>query len=394
MVKNKGVALQEATPIPKFHDDERNVDVWLSPVTNAQVDLLVPAYGNLHLTIACCNSIYNYTKTPFHLIVLNGVKVDDMGMTEMYVRRLQQQKRNITLIQYPFGWPSGNYFFNTGLKYCKTEYLATIMNSVTVEPDWELAALDMMKKESDVGIIGFKCLFPDGRIESAGIAFNGHIPIDIGRDEPGYRMNNIMEVPAVQWAFAMHRKKALVGNLDEKIWNPHVGWDDIDNTLTVKSKGWKVFYCGVGVGIHTPRASRGSNSDDAALLNKQNAELFWKRWGLKNKALEATAMDVSMVLKHETKDVLTRQIQKISVLQNLLKEAQDEIQILANAAMKELGVEPNDYLLEMKPTANIWQLKVNAQAVKPEGGFKEIEAKPAGDTQASADILEKTVATV
>jgi len=285
-------------------------------------------------------------------------------------------------------------FFNVGLKYARTEYAVTIMNSVTVEPNWETTALDLMRRDPKIGTIGFKCLLPNGLIESAGIAFAGHIPTDIGRDQPGYRCNEVREAEAVQWAFALHRKAALVGNLDEDVFIGHVGWDDIDNCLVLKSKGWKILYCGQGTGIHQPRATRGSNSQEAALKNQKNSHTFFKRWGLWDKYLEATKMDVGAVLKYDTKAKLGQSVTKIQVLQSYVKEAEREIQAQVNEALKELGVSPDQYLLEMNPQTNTWLLKTNAQAVmaKQVTEAKPVEAvKPAGDTENKAEV-ENTVA--
>ena len=65
---------------------------------------------------------------------------------------------------------------------------------------------------------------------------------------------------------------------------------------------------------------------------------------------------------------------------------------LVNRAIEELGVKPGQYLLEMNPDLNVWVLKVNAEAVETEGGgFKEQVVKPASDTEAKAEILEKTI---
>src|SRR3990167_6376184 len=205
-------------------------------------------------------------------------------MTEIYIKELQKRRNNITYCKSLIPFRTGNTFFNAALKYSRTPYYATIMNSMIVEPNWEVVALQLMEQNKDLGTVGFKCLFGShstkmGLIESAGIEFVGHIPTDMGRDQPGYRCNETRQAEAVQWAFALHRKTALAGNLDESIFNGHVGWDDIDNCLVVKSKGWKILYCGQGVGLHQPRATRGSNTLDAFLRNQENSHTVFKRWG-------------------------------------------------------------------------------------------------------------------
>ena len=380
-------------PAPML-DEHYNVRVYPATIEKAVMDIFVPMHGRIDLTIHCLESLYNFTQAPFHLIAADDSPPADYGLTEQYIRQMQKERNNITYCHSNVPWKTGNLFFNIGLKYSKTDYLATVMNSMTVEPAWEITALDLMKRDSLIGSIGFKCLFPNGLIESAGIAFAGHIPTDIGRDQPGYRCNEVRDAEAVQWAFALHRKAALVGNLDEDVFLGHVGWDDIDNCLVLKSKGWKILYCGQGTGIHQPRATRGSNSQEAALKNQKNSHTFFKRWGLWDKYLEATKMDVGSVLKYDTKAKLGQSVTKIQVLQSYVKEAEREIQAQVNEALKELGVSPDQYLLEMNPQTNTWLLKTNAQAVmaKQVTEATPVEAvKPAGDTENKAEV-ENTVA--
>jgi len=246
------------------------------------IDIIVPVHGRLDLTIKCVRAIYTNTSSPFHLIVLddtpdNGDDPDAVSIE--YFRRFQKKHDNITYIHREKPYKEGNEFFNEGLKYCKYDFVAVIMNSITVEPDWEIIATQFMKNNPMVGITGFKCLLPSGVIESAGITMMGFTPIDIGRDAPGYQLSSMHECIAVQWAFALLRKKAVEGNLEEGIFHGFVGWDDIDNSFSVRKKGWQIWYCGLGIGIHEPRSTRGKDTINALELNRANAESFYKRWG-------------------------------------------------------------------------------------------------------------------
>ena len=244
------------------------------------IDIMVPAHGRLDLTLRCIRTIYDNTASPFHLIILDDTPMgsdDPDALLGEYIRRLK--KNNITHLRHNKPYKEGNEFFNEGLKHCKHEFVAVVMNSVTVEPDWEQVATGFMRDTPDVGIIGFKTLLPSGTIESAGITMMGFTPMDIGRDFPGYKLSSMHECIAVQWAFALLRKKAIVGNLEENLYHGFVGWDDIDNSFTVRSKGWKIYYCGLGVGIHETRSTRGKDTIDAVEKNRKNAEVFYKRWG-------------------------------------------------------------------------------------------------------------------
>ena len=270
------------------------VDTMAKDEVNIPIDIMVPAHGRLDLTMKCVKAIYDNTTLPFHLIVLDDT-VDDPdnpdALAPLYFERLKKKHDNLTYIHFDEPFKCGNQFYNEGLKHCKHDFVATVMNSITVEPDWEIVAVQFMQNNPAVGIIGFKCLLPSGVIESAGITMMGFTPVDIGRDMPGYKLSSMHECIAVQWAFALHKIKAITGNITEDIFYGFVGWDDIDNSFLVRSKGWKIWYCGLGVGIHEPRSTRGKDTIEALEKNRYNAEAFYKRWGYWDLYQKASSID-------------------------------------------------------------------------------------------------------
>ena len=249
---------------------------------NIPIDIIVPVHGRLDLTIKCIRAIYENTKSPFHLIVMDDTEISDddpESLVVEYFNRLKKNYDNITYVHSDVPYKEGNEFFNKGFDLCKHEYVAVCMNSVTVEPEWDAVAVDFMKGNPQVGIIGFKCLLRTGTIESAGITMMGFTPLDIGRDSPGYQLSSMHECIAVQWAFALLRLNAVKGNLEEGVFYGFVGWDDIDNSFCIRKRGWQAWYCGLGAGVHETRATRGNNTPDALMKNRYNAEMFYKRWG-------------------------------------------------------------------------------------------------------------------
>ena len=278
-------------------EDVKQETVVMKPLeVKTPIDIIVPTHGNLELTMACIKNIYLFTQLPFHLIVTD----DSTDLTPLYFTGLLKERSNLTYIHSDVPYKCGNQFFNVGLAHCKYEFVATIMNSVTVQPDWEIVAVEMLRRNPKVATIGLKCLFPWGTIESAGIQIvkaeeygaiqdskgihtKGVFPIDIGANLPAHLLCNAYERDAVQWAFAIHRKEALIGNLgEEDIFHGFKGWDDIDNCFVLRKKGWKIFYCGSGAGYHIPRATRGVAEDDekGIRLNQENGVIFRNRWGL------------------------------------------------------------------------------------------------------------------
>lgn len=276
------------------------------PIIDDPIDIVLPCHNlieenfdrGLGLTIRCIHALYTNTLAPFHLIV-----VDDStdGLTPLYFKKLKkflksQKRDNISYIHHVTPYKEGNQYLNEAFTYAKTPFIACIGNSIRVEPDWEVVALNIFKGDPAVGIVGFKNLFPEGAlgnsIESAGITMVNYTPVDIGRDLPSHRQTALYECPAVQWAFAMVRKDAVTNpRMPEGVYNGFKGWDDIDNCFVMRKRGWKVMYNGYGVGYHFPRATRGSNTKEAHEANRDNARRFYKRWGFWDKFVEEYGSD-------------------------------------------------------------------------------------------------------
>ena len=242
------------------------------------LDILVPTHNHLEQTMRCLIALYRYTATPFHLIVTDD---SNDGLTPRYLERLQKDRENITYIHTDTPYKNSYEFINKGLEYCETPYMALVVNSVTVEPDWETAGLHLIKTEPKIGVIGFKCLTPVGIIESAGLRIteDGSSIRDIGAGQAGHRLSKVYECKAVQWAFVLLRKEAVIGTMDECPYNGFRGWEEFETCFTIRENGWGIIYCGLGVGYHQAFATREKRDEEALRQNLENREIFAKRWG-------------------------------------------------------------------------------------------------------------------
>ena len=364
----------------------------------------MPVHGRIDLTKEAVDALYQNTVTKFHLIIMDDSdasiregafhQVEPWDVTAAYFEKFCKHKDNVTYINNPKPFRNGNEFFNLGFKYCKYDYVATIMNSVKVEPAWDRVALHLMKEDPKIGIIGFKNLFPSGLIETAGIVFQGHVPTDFGRDEPGCRLNDNIEMRAVQWAFALIRLNAVFDRatqksiLDDTLFEGFVGWDDIDNCLEVASRGWKIMYCGMGAGTHLPRATRGDNRVEAQRKNKKNAETFFKRWGFMDSYRSLNRMNIGDKLSDPIRTGLIQGVLQLQAIQNMEVTLQTHLQGLVNKAMEEAKVGPDMYNLSVDPMERTFMLsmKQNPQPATVVA-TPVASAPPAGDTKVDEPAL-------
>lgn len=294
-------------------------------------DVILLTHGGLEdLTVPCVSALYANTKNLFHLIIVDDSTRDmDDGKdwTPEWVDKLQIDNTNITYVHSGIPYKSGNQIINIGLSKGNSRFVAIIGNSTVVEPDWDITPIGMLSQNRKIGAVGMKCLklgwsaAQDGQIESAGIFMDKFVPCDKGRDQPGHRFPQSYACFSVQWSSIFVRRDAVLGNLDENLWQGFVGWDDIDNSIYLRYKGWEIWYCGLSVAYHKTHATRGSDKNEILYKNRLNGEIFFKRWGYWDKYKEecpyareffpngavqflANANDLPLTLSEEEFDLL------------------------------------------------------------------------------------------
>lgn len=250
-----------------------------------QLDIIVLTHGRLELTIRCVKALFQHTKVPFHLIVMDDSSPDmDEGtdLTPLWFDKFCATHSNVTYAHSDVPFKSSLEIFKLAFPYCKTEYVTVVVNSMVVEPEWEFASLQLMQQNPVIGMMGFKAVRMGTQlIESAGLATtkDGSTLSDMGRGQASHRHSKVYECDAVQWAFVLLRLEAVKDNLGEDIYHGFKGWEEFETCFTMREKGWKIFYCGLSVGYHQTLATRIAASPEDITKNLQNREIFTKRWG-------------------------------------------------------------------------------------------------------------------
>jgi O-antigen biosynthesis protein len=152
-----------------------------------------------------------------------------------------------------------------------------------VHEDWldELLAIAVAP---DVGAVGAKLLYPNGRIQHAGVVIGidgraGHFERGLDGEACGYfgHLNVLHEVSAVTGAcLAIEAKKFFaVGGFDEV--NLPVELNDVDLCLRLRDRGLKIFCAPAARLIHRESASRGASLRPDQRYGAQHAH-FRTRW--------------------------------------------------------------------------------------------------------------------
>ena len=162
----------------------------------------------------------------------------------------------------PFNFSEVNNF--AVREHAAGEHVILLNNDIEiVSPEWIEALLEFSQRE-DVGAVGGKLMYPDGRLQHAGIILGiggvaGHSHKYFEGNDHGYfsRPHIIQNVSAVTAACLMVKRNAYLetGGLDEE--NLQVAFNDVDFCLRLREQGLLNVYTPYCEAIHHESISRG-----------------------------------------------------------------------------------------------------------------------------------------
>lgn len=244
--------------------------------------VVIPSYNDYELLAECINSIKETTKFDF----INVVIVDDYCTKES---RKQLSKFNEKNTQVIFRKNNGGFAkaVNTGLRYVQKNYPKSdvvLLNSDTTAHEGWLEALQFAAHNyhKDVGIVGPKLLYPDGRIQSGGSHRNTEYPEWF---DHYYRFKPANYGPACvpQYCtgvtgacmYITNKTFKKIGILDEKF---QFAFEDMDYCIRAWNNNIRSLYFPEAVLTHHESVSRAKHT---SLKPKEEASVryFWQKWG-------------------------------------------------------------------------------------------------------------------
>jgi O-antigen biosynthesis protein len=261
---------------------------WSSPAGGEpawpMVGIVIPTRNRADLLAECVRGLKDRTDYPAYEIV-----VVDNGSTAPDALALLRDLKSDPLFKVvdrpgPFNFSA---LSNDGAKATAGPILAFVNNDiVVVDPGW-LKPLVRYALMPRIGVVGAKLLFPDGRLQHAGVVLGfggiaGHLYRRMPADHPGYhnRLTVAHEVGAVTAAcIAVERYKfEAVGGFDAE--NLPVDLNDMDLCLRISERGWTNLWTPESVLIHLQSATRGIDPDPFVLY-RQERTYFVRRWAEK-----------------------------------------------------------------------------------------------------------------
>ena len=227
------------------------------------VSVIVPTRNRSDLLETCLGGLNQTNYPDLEVIVVDNDSDDPAALA--YLDSLDPSRFRVLRHEGPFNFSAIN---NRAARMAHGQVLCLLNNDVEMlEPDW-LSIMVQQSLRDDVGAVGAQLLYPDGRIQHAGVVLGvvggaAHAHRLLAPDEEGYFWRHQLPqyVSAVTAACLVVRRDRFmaVGGFNTESFA--VAFNDVDLCLRLNRKGWQSFYEPRSRLVHHESVSRGFDRD-------------------------------------------------------------------------------------------------------------------------------------
>jgi GT2 family glycosyltransferase len=244
-----------------------------------KVSIIIPTRDNVPFLKRCIESVERLTTYRNYELLI----VDNNSRDQETVEYLTSIHHRVIPFREPFNYSKINNF---AVSKAEGEYILFLNDDTEpISGEWLEAMLEHAQRP-EVGAVGARLIYPDGRIQHAGVVLGAGSPWESGvathayqfysSDSPGYAggLMATTNYSAVTAACMLLRRSLLneVGGLDEE--NLRVQFNDVDLCLRIREQGYYIVYTPYAELYHHESVSRGHWSADPA------ENLYMReRWG-------------------------------------------------------------------------------------------------------------------
>lgn len=243
-----------------------------------KVGIIIPTRDNASLLENCVRSIGRRTAYRNYEVLI----VDNQNTSPDAVRYLASTPHRVIPFDEAFNFSRLN---NLAVSHTNAEYLLFLNDDTEAVSDGWLEAMLRHAQRPEVGAVGSKLVYPDGRVQHAGalvgvgnpwgpgVAVHAHQYYPSDSEGHGGSLAVDRNYTAVTAACMMLRRKVFeeVGGFEEE--NLRVSFNDVDLCMKMRERGYLIVYTPYAELIHHESASRGHGS------NPEEALYMRERWG-------------------------------------------------------------------------------------------------------------------
>ena len=265
-------------PVTEDHEPlQSTADAILIPVSkNPRVSIIIPVYGQIEFTLQCLRSIQKYPPvSEFEVIVVDDKSPDNTTEILQNIAGLNLIKNEVNL-----GFIGS---VNAGADQAIGDYLFILNNDTEIQEGSIDYLLDSFEQIPNLGLVGSKLIYPDGRLQEAGgIIWNDGTAWNFGRmqDPELPEFNYARSVDYCSGASIMITRDLFLelGGFDEHYAPAYC--EDADLALKIRSRGLEVYYQPASVVIHYEGVTSGTDVEGEGVKRYQveNSKKMYLRW--------------------------------------------------------------------------------------------------------------------
>jgi GT2 family glycosyltransferase len=246
------------------------------PTSDAPLaSIVIPVHGAFAHTLACLRAITAHPPAAaFEVIVVDDASPDDSLARLSQIEGLRLHSRST----------NGGFIAacNDGAAMARGEHVIFLNNDTVPQPGWLDTLLRSFDEHADVGLVGAKLVYPDGRLQEAGgVVFADGSAWNYGRNEDpaDCRFDYVRDVDYVSGA-AIAIPRALfqqLGGFDVRYAPAY--YEDTDLAFAVRAAGLRVLFQPRAVVVHDEGTTAGTDpSSGAKAAQVRNRHVFAAKW--------------------------------------------------------------------------------------------------------------------
>lgn len=247
------------------------------------ISILIPNKDHIQDLKRCLSSIIEKsTYRNFEIVIVENNSEENE--TFKFYETLDNHIINVVTWEGSFNYSKIN---NYGRTYCKGEYIVLLNNDIEVISEHWLEEMLMQAQRKEVGAVGAKLYYPNGKIQHAGVIVGigsvaGHSHKYFERGEFGYmgRLKIVQDLSAVT-AACMMLKSSVFDEINGLCDDFAVAFNDVDFCLRIREEGYLIVFTPYAELFHYESLSRGEEDNPEKIRRFQGEiSLFESKWGL------------------------------------------------------------------------------------------------------------------